>query len=202
MVMTEPNHKSLILIGYRATGKTTVGRILAARLGWTFIDVDECIESAFGGSIADIFVREGETGFRNRESSALKALDGRNCSIIATGGGAILRLENRSLLRSLGFVACLISAPETIISRIESDPTTAARRPKLTASGGSEEVRELLKVREPLYRETADFVVNSDDISPEGVATAILTAWTGKHIYPSPSGAAGFSSSDSSSGRS
>jgi shikimate kinase len=200
--MDEPNRKSLILIGYRASGKTTVGRILAERLGWAFIDVDECIEAAFGESIADIFSREGETGFRNRESSALKALSGRNCSVIATGGGAVLRLENRNLLRSLGFVAWLISAPQTILSRIENDPTTAARRPKLTASGGLDEVRELLKVREPLYRETADFVINSDEISPEGVATAILTAWPGQHTYPSPSGAAGFSSSDSSSGRS
>jgi shikimate kinase len=194
--MAEPSVQSLILIGYRATGKTTVGRILAARLGWVFTDVDDCIESVFGGSIAEIFTREGETGFRNREASALKALSGQNRCIIATGGGAILRIENRTMIRSLGFVVWLESGPETIWARMQGDPTTAARRPNLTSSGGVEEVREVLKVREPLYRETADFVVNSDDISPEGVATDILTAWTGQHTYPSPFGASGSSSSD------
>jgi shikimate kinase len=190
--MAEPSMQSLILIGYRATGKTTVGRILAARLGWTFTDVDECIESVFGGSIADIFSKEGETGFRNREANALRSLSGQNRSIIATGGGAILRHENRTLLHSLGFVVWLESGPETIWARLQSDPTTASRRPNLTATGGVEEVRELLKVREPLYRETADFVINSDEISPEAVATAILSAWTS---YPSSSGVSGSSCS-------
>jgi shikimate kinase len=180
--MAERSIRSLILIGYRATGKTTVGRILAARLGWTFTDVDECIESVFGGSIADIFSKEGETGFRNREASALRSLSGHNLNIIATGGGAILRHENRTLLRSLGFVVWLESEPETIWARLQSDPITASRRPNLTATGGVEEVRELLKIRGPLYRETADFVINSDDISPEAVATAILSAW--QHTCP------------------
>jgi shikimate kinase len=200
--MAEPNAQSLILIGYRATGKTTVGRVLAARLRCEFTDLDESIEAVFGGSIADIFRSEGETGFRNRESSAIRALSGQNRSVVATGGGAILRNENRNALRSLGFVVWLVSGPDAIWTRLQGDPATMARRPNLTSSGGIEEVRELLKVREPLYRETADFVVNSDDISPEQLATAILTAWTGQHTYPSPSGASGSSSSDSSSGRS
>ena len=200
--MAEPNGQSLILIGYRATGKTTVGRILAARLGWEFTDLDERIEAVFGGSIADIFRREGETGFRNRESSTIRALSGQNHAVIATGGGAILRQENRKVLRSLGFVVWLVSGPDTIWARLLTDPATMVRRPNLTSSGGIEEVRELLKVREPLYGETADFVVNSDDISPEQVATAILTAWTGQHTCRSPFGACGSSSSDSSSGRS
>jgi shikimate kinase len=194
--MAEPGDKPLILIGYRATGKTTVGRILATRLGWDFTDVDDCIESAFGGSIADIFKSEGETGFRNREASALQALRSRNRCVISTGGGAILRLENRTLLHSLGFVAWLTSGPNTIWARLQSDPTTTARRPNLTFTGGVEEVRELMKIREPLYRETADFEVNSDDISPEAVATAILSAWAGQNTCQSPSGASGFSSSD------
>lgn len=193
--MKELNTQPLILIGYRATGKSTVGRVLASRLGWAYIDIDQSIESAFGGSIADIFRSEGETSFRSREANAIQALSGMSSCVIATGGGAILSLENRKLLRSLGFVTWLTSEPETILARIASDPTTMARRPNLTASGGLEEVRELLKVRGPLYRETADFVINADEISPEAVATAILTEWTGQHTFPSPSGVSLSSSS-------
>lgn len=177
--MLKPRTLPLFLIGYRATGKTTVGRVLAARLGWTFTDVDEYIETVFGGSIAEIFAAEGETGFRDRESTALQALCRRDQCVVATGGGAILRPENRSLLRSAGFVAWLTANPETIWTRLQNDPTTAARRPNLTTSGGLEEVRALLTAREPLYRETADFVADADVPSPEAVAAAILTAWTG-----------------------
>jgi shikimate kinase len=177
--MSKPSPRPLVLIGYRATGKTTVGRLLAARLGWDFADVDEYIESVFGGSIADIFAAEGEQGFRNRESTALSALCSRDRCVIATGGGAILRPENRSLLRSAGFVTWLTANPETIWARIQLDPTTAARRPNLTSAGGLEEVRSLLAAREPLYRETADFVANANVPSPEDIVAAILTQWTG-----------------------
>jgi shikimate kinase len=177
--MSKHSFRPLILIGHRATGKSTVGRLLAARLGWPFADVDEHIESAFGGSIADIFATEGEQGFRNRESTALKELCGCNRCVIATGGGAILRAENRSLLRSAGFVAWLTARPETLWARLQLDPTTAARRPNLTSGGGQEEVQTLLAAREPLYRETADFVANANVPSPEDIASAILTQWTG-----------------------
>jgi shikimate kinase len=193
--MAEPKLERLILIGYRATGKTTVGRILARHLGWAFTDVDDDIESIFGGSIADIFAQEGEVGFRKREASALKALSAANRCVIATGGGAILQADNRLLLRSLGPVVWLTAGPETILMRLQQDPATAVRRPNLTSTGGMEEVRELLKVREPLYREVAELVVSADNISPEAVATAILTKWTGQPTSPSSSGLRASSSS-------
>ncbi len=193
--MSTPSERPLILIGHRATGKTTVGRLLAARLGWQFADVDEHIEAAFGGSIAQIFAIEGEAGFRLREATALEALCGRERHVIATGGGAILRAENRMRLRSSGYVAWLTAPPETIWARIQDDPTTAARRPNLTASGGLEEVRTLLAARELLYREAAHFIVDADVPSPEAVAAAIFAAWAGQHISQSPSGAASSSSS-------
>jgi shikimate kinase len=182
--MSDQNQRPLILIGFRATGKTTVGRLLAARLGWDFVDVDEHIEANFGGSIADIFAAEGESGFRKRESQSLRSLCGQNSRVIATGGGAILSQENRSLLRSTGFVVWLTADPQTIWNRLQSDPITAARRPNLTASGGLDEVRVLLAIREPLYRQTADFLANADDPSPESIAAAILRAWTGQSTYP------------------
>ena len=169
----------LILIGYRGSGKTTVGRLLAGRLGWDFADADDHIEAAAGKSITDIFASEGEAGFRDREASALGELCQKPRLVIATGGGAVLRPANRELLRASGFVVWLRVPPETAWVRLQTDPTTAARRPNLTAAGGIDEVRALLAAREPLYRETADLVVDADAPSPEAVAAAILSAWTG-----------------------
>jgi shikimate kinase len=187
----------LILVGYRGTGKTTVGRLLAGQLGWSFADSDDAIEAAAGKSVADIFAAEGEAGFRDREAAALRELCGRGRYVVATGGGAVLRPANRELLRAGGFVAWLTASPETIRARLEGDPTTAARRPNLTPAGGIEEVRALLAAREPLYREVADFVADADAPSPEAVAAAILKAWSGCHTSRSSSGAGASSSSDS-----
>lgn len=169
----------IFLTGYRGTGKTTVGRLLAAELGWPFVDVDDRIEAAAGTSVAAIFAGEGEAGFRDREAAALAELAGLTRHVIATGGGAILRPANRELLRAAGFVAWLTARPETIWQRLQADPTTAARRPNLTAAGGLAEVQALLAAREPLYRETAHSAFDTDQQSPEAVAAAILTAWNG-----------------------
>src|SRR5689334_1819052 len=104
----------IVFVGYRGTGKTTVGRLLAARLGWTFADSDDLIESATGRSIAEIFATEGETSFRQHEAAALQELSKRDLIVIATGGGAVLRSDNRELLRTAGFIAWLTARPETI----------------------------------------------------------------------------------------
>jgi shikimate kinase len=182
-------------VGHRATGKTTVGRLLAARLGWSFADVDDWIEQHYGGSVAAIFAAEGEAGFRQREAAALALLCNERCRVIATGGGAILREENRALLRAKGIVIWLTAGPETIWRRLQSDPMTAARRPNLTASGGRDEVLTLLAMREPLYREAAHFIVNADEPSPETVAAAILNICSGLITSLSPSVASSSSSS-------
>lgn len=169
----------VILIGYRGSGKTTVGRLLADRLGWDFADADDHVEAAAGRSIADIFATEGEPGFRDREAAALVELCRRPRLVLATGGGAVLRPANRDLLRAAGFVVWLRATPETSWARLQVDPTTAARRPNLTAVGGIAEVRALASAREPLYLATAHFVADADTPSPEAVAAAILSAWTG-----------------------
>src|SRR5262245_42715742 len=129
---------NIILIGSRCTGKTTVGRLLANRLGWTFADADELVEATAAKSIAEIFASEGEPSFRDRESAALAELCARPNCVIATGGGAPLREQNRQLLNSGGFVAWLTASPEAIWERLQTDPTTAARRPNLTSTGGLE----------------------------------------------------------------
>jgi shikimate kinase len=179
----------IILIGYRGTGKTTVGRLLAAQLGWAFADSDDAIESTTGRSIAETFAAEGEAGFRKHEADALGELSKREAIVIATGGGAVLRPENRELLRSAGFIAWLTARPETIRDRLRGDPRSAQRRPKLTPAGGIEEIRQLLAVRDPLYREIAHFIADADAPSPEAVAAAILKAWPGSNSSPSSSGA-------------
>jgi len=169
-----PTH--LYLIGYRGTGKTTVGRVLAARVGRPFADLDERIETAAGRTIADIFAAEGEPGFRDRESAALRAASVEPPGVIATGGGIILRAENRELLRGSGRIAWLTAPAEALWARIQADAATAHRRPKL-AGGGLEEVTKLLAVREPLYREVANFIVETAGLSPDAVADSILAAW-------------------------
>ena len=187
--------QNIILVGYRGTGKTTVGRLLAARLGWAFADADDAVEAAAGKSVAEIFATESETGFRNREGAALADLCARTGCVIATGGGAILRAANRAVLKESGFVAWLTAAPETVWERMRADPTTAARRPNLTAAGGENEVRTLLATREALYRAVADFTVATDTVSPDAVADAIYSAWNGGFTSPSSSGASGSSPS-------
>ncbi len=167
------------LIGYRCTGKTTVGRLLAARLGWDFADVDDRVEAGAGKTVADIFATEGEAGVRDRESAALAELCARERCVIATGGGAVMRDANRRHIKARAFVVWLTATPDTLWARIQADPTTAARRPNLTASGGEAEVRALVAAREPVYRALADFTVAGDALSPEAVADAILAAWTG-----------------------
>lgn len=167
----------LFLVGYRGTGKSAVGRLLAGTLGWSFADADALIEAAAGKSIADLFRDEGEPGFRDRESAVLAALCRTEDHVIATGGGVVLRPENRTLLKQSGPVIWLTASPDTIWSRLQSDPTTAARRPNLTAVGGLQEVLDLLAVREPLYREVATAAFPTDDRSPEQVAADILAAW-------------------------
>jgi shikimate kinase len=188
----------VILIGYRGTGKSTVGRLVASRLGWDFADADEYLESAAGRSIAEVFASEGEAGFRDRESAVLSQLCGRDRLVIATGGGAVLRPANRTLLRSAGFVAWLTASPAVLWDRLRADPASGRRRPNLTPAGGLDEVRTLLAARTPLYAALADFVCDTETLSPHAAADAILTAWrtwrTGSHCR-SCSGAAGPSSS-------
>ena len=175
----------IFLVGYRGTGKTTVGRLVADALGWAFADADALIEADAGMTIADIFAAEGEAGFRNREAAVLADLCGGPDRVVgATGGGVVLRPANRELLTASGFVAWLTAPPDLLWERIQADATTAARRPNLTAAGGAEEVERLLAVREPLYRTVANTTVPTQGRSPADVAAAILSAWTSSSCSP------------------
>jgi shikimate kinase len=169
----------ILLVGYRGTGKSTVGRSLAAALRWSFVDCDEEVERQVGRSIADIFAQEGEEGFRDREAAVLRSVCQQRECVIATGGGVVLRESNRLVLRQAGWVVWLRAEPETILSRLQRDPSTAARRPALTEQGGLAEICTLLVQRTPLYAAVADHVVDTDHLSPQAVVATILTAWSG-----------------------
>ncbi len=164
--------RRLFLIGYRGTGKTTVARLAAVRLGWDWCDADEVIEEQAGKTIRAIFAEEGEAGFRDREAAVLAELCRRDRHVIATGGGVVLRPENRARLREAGRVVWLTADAETLWQRMLADPETAERRPPLTV-GGLAEVEELLRRREPWYRACADEVVDTVGRGPEEVAALV-----------------------------
>lgn len=164
----------LTLIGYRATGKTTVARLLAKRLGWESIDADVEIERRAGKSIARIFAEDGEPAFRDLEVEVTRDLCQQPRLVLAAGGGAPMRAENREAMRAGGTVVWLKALPETIHRRMTGDTTTAGRRPDLTARGGLAEIIELLARREPIYQETADFAVDTENKTPEAIVAEIL----------------------------
>lgn len=165
---------NLLLIGYRGTGKTSVARALAERTGGSWVDADDEVERMAGKSIRQIFDDDGERTFRDWETQVITRLAERTATIIALGGGAILRPENRQLIRRSGAVVWLTAAPETIDHRIHADPTTGARRPDLTATGGFDEIQQVLAERIPLYRESADWVVDTEGKTIDQIAGEIL----------------------------
>ncbi|MBY0524914.1 MAG: shikimate kinase AroL [Gemmataceae bacterium] len=169
----------VFLVGYRGTGKTTVARMVAQHLGVDWIDADPLLEELHGKTIKQIFADEGEAGFRAKEAALLTALCQRDHCVIATGGGIVLQESNRAQMRQAGTVVWLTAGATTLWQRIQQDPTTTARRPNLTG-GGLAEVEELLRVREPLYRDCAHLTIDTEDRSPEQVADAIRTQLAGE----------------------
>ena len=171
--MMDP-HAPIFLIGYRGTGKSTVARLLAAELKWDTVDADVEIERLAKKTIAAIFAEQGEPAFRDLEAGVVAELAGRQRVVIALGGGAVLRTDNRAAIRGAGPVVWLKAAVDTIESRIAADATTAQRRPNLTATGGRAEIETLLAEREPKYRECATLVVATDGKTCAEVANEIL----------------------------
>jgi shikimate kinase len=165
----------LYLIGYRGCGKSTVGRGLAQRLGLTAVDTDARIEEASGQSIREIFATEGEAGFRDREAAAIAQVAAEQTrTVVSLGGGAILRPANRELLSTTGQCIWLQASAEQLYRRICGDVASAERRPQLSDRGGFAEVVELLAAREPLYRELAQKIVQTEGKTPDEVVAEIV----------------------------
>lgn len=162
------------LIGYRGSGKTTVGRCLAQRLRWEFIDTDETVEEKAGRTIREIFETDGEAAFRRIEATVLEeALAGR-WRIISAGGGAVLARRNRKAMRAAGPCIWLTASPEELLRRIMADERSVAQRPDLTDKPGLREIETVLQARLPVYEATATHVVSTAGRSVERVVEAIL----------------------------
>ncbi len=165
----------LYLMGYRGTGKSTVGRLLAARLGWPVIDTDDLVEATAGKSIREIFEGEQESGFRQREEAAVAQAAAQIVpTIISLGGGAILMPTNQQLIVRTGQVVWLQASPEHLVSRMQGDASTAARRPKLSQQNDYDEVVEILARREPIYRQLAGLTLSTDRCTPDGIVADIV----------------------------
>jgi shikimate kinase len=165
---------TIALIGYRGTGKTTIARLLALRLGYDWIDADVEVEQALGMSITEFFEQYGEERFREVESQVVAELCGRERTVLALGGGAVLREDNHRRLADCGTVVWLRASAATLLRRITHDPTSLGRRPNLTNYGGQAEIEALLAKREPIYRACATFEVDTEDRTPEETADEIV----------------------------
>ena len=165
----------LSLIGYRGTGKSTVGMRLARRLKWDWLDADNELERRAGRTIKEIFATDGEPTFRQLEREVLVELLTRQRLVLSTGGGCVQNVETRRDLCAAGPVVWLRASVETIASRILHDKTTNARRPNLTATGGFDEIRVLLAQREPLYRDCATITVDTEGLSLNEVVTRVVS---------------------------
>jgi shikimate kinase len=169
---------NVVLIGFRGSGKSTVGKALSDRLGREFIDCDAWIEKRTGLTIKEIFERHGESHFRTLESQAIGELSAMDGKVIATGGGAALKYQNMQVFkRNGGKIFFLEVGPETAFRRIQEDATTRSRRPALTEKDPFTEVKEQIELRKPYYEKGADVTIATDGVAIEEIVLAIL-----KHI--------------------
>ena len=160
----------LVLIGLPGAGKTTVGRQLARRLQVPFLDFDQVIEERIGCSIREFFEREGEQAFRDLEEAVIDELTQGGPCVLSTGGGAVLRPANRQRLRERGRVFYLCSTPDALMRRLRHDRT----RPLLQVADPAQRLRELYAARDPLYRETAHYVIETGRPSVATLVNTIL----------------------------
>ena len=161
---------NLFLIGPMGAGKTTVGRQLSELLRMEFVDSDHEIQRRTGVDIPTIFEFEGEDGFRSREQSVIDELTAKEGIILATGGGAVLREVNRHHLSARGFVVYLQCTPEQQFERTRRDKN----RPLLQTDNPLDKLQELMRIREPLYRQTADLVISTEGRNTQSVVREIV----------------------------
>jgi shikimate kinase len=160
---------NLALVGFMGTGKTATGRLVAEHLHFEFLDTDELIQGRTGRSIAEIFATQGEAAFRELERDLVGELAGRIRTVIATGGGLPANPANLAGLKTHALVVCLWASPEKIWERVRNQ----SHRPLLHDPDPQRKIRELLKLREPFYRQ-ADVLINTDQRSAREVALQIV----------------------------
>ncbi|MBU4439868.1 MAG: shikimate kinase [Firmicutes bacterium] len=164
--------KCIALIGFMATGKSTIGPLLAEKMGYTFVDTDAMVEADMGVKISDIFSEMGEDVFRNAEHEALKKALGMEDSVLSTGGGIILFERNRELLAEKAFVVSLAAQAETIFNRVKGDKT----RPLLQCEDPLLRIKQMIAERQQYYN-TCDLKISTDNLSAEACCQRIIEAY-------------------------
>ncbi len=173
-VEEQPPFDRIVLTGFRATGKSLVGRILAERLGLHFCDTDTLLCAESGFSVREFVDRFGWPDFRRREEQVLRSLQSRTSVVIATGGGSILHEQAWRSLRKKSIIFWLRADFTTIKQRLTADGKSVHQRPSLTGGDFLEEIREQLALRSPLYRRGADVVIDTDGRSPSELVRDII----------------------------
>jgi shikimate kinase len=161
---------NVFLVGPMGAGKSTIGRLLATELRLDFKDTDKEIEDRSGVDIPWIFDMEGEEGFRNREAAMLLELSQLDQILLATGGGIVMKNENRKVLASAGRVVYLMTTIDEQVRRTNRDK----KRPLLQAENPRQILTDLMEVRHPLYEEVADYTIDTDGRSPKSVASELV----------------------------
>ena len=160
---------TIFLTGFMGTGKSTVGKILATRLGYIFVDLDSCIVEKEGCSINEIFSKKGESYFREIEKEQLRCLVGKNFQVVSTGGGVVIAPENRLDMRRLGVVINLVAEPEILLKRLREE----TERPLLNGAKSLEMIKKMLSERENWYAD-ADIRIDTSGKNVEDVVREIL----------------------------
>lgn len=166
----QTNSKNIYLVGLMGAGKTTIGRVLARRLGMSFVDSDHEVEARTGVRVPTIFEIEGEEGFRRREAQVIADLAAAGGVVVATGGGVVLKPENRQNIKTNSFVAYLNVPPYLLHERTRHDKS----RPLLQVDDPLGKLKELHAQRDPLYREVADLVVDGGRLNAQTVAQVLI----------------------------
>jgi len=173
------NSMNIYLIGYRCTGKTTLGRELARELSWEFVDMDDLLVAEAGQSINEMVAEKGWPYFRSQERALLSRLAGKGHLVVGTGGGIILDPDNVANMRTSGKVVWLQCSSAAITRRIQDDARTEEMRPALTDKGLIDEIESVLKEREPLYSSAAHFSLATDEADINGLCKEIIAKLDG-----------------------
>lgn len=173
--MRSVNTANVILCGFMGTGKTTIGKVLASRMGWDFVDTDELIVTQTGKPISEIFATEGEAAFRDLETALCKEILNWRRRVVATGGGIVLRPENRHVLLQAGMVVCLEAPAEEIIQRLRFNTD----RPLLHSDDPAQRIRQLLAARAEAYA-ALPYHIDTYAVTPSDVANSIMRVWRSK----------------------
>lgn len=161
---------NIYLVGMMGSGKTVTGRKLAELLSYSFLDLDERIQQKSGRTINEIFQNDGENSFRDQETKALGETASSDKQVVATGGGAVLRSENISLMRRAGKVVFLDTSLNILWDRVKNKKD----RPLLKGDNPFDNLKKIFSAREAIYQDAADFIVNTDGLSAEAAAKKVF----------------------------